>query len=319
MCMRKLKLSILDQCPILEGSDVNESLRNTIVLGQLGDRLGYNRFWIAEHHGSRIFANPSPETMVALVANQTKRIRVGAGGVLLGYYSPFKVAETFNLLSGLFPDRIDLGVGRGLGTGNKEIIKALNEDGSVYDPNTLGEKVKQLMAFTDTNVLKNLWLLGASERTAEFAGRMGTSFSYAHFINDDNSTESIATYRDAHRRYHGTDGNATLALYVLACEDEDQSASASNAMITYLLKNSSPGVEFNFPKEVGHEKVMEYDPVELMKFKSRLVVGSFSTVERKLREIAHAHNVDELVVVSIAKDFKTKQRSFELLADSFNL
>src|SRR3954449_8363844 len=107
-----MRLSVLDQSPIAEGSTGAQALRNTIDLAQLADRLGYHRYWVAEHHGGPMLAGPSPEVLVGPIASATSRIRVGSGGVMLPHYSPLKVAESFSLLAGLFGERIDLGLGR---------------------------------------------------------------------------------------------------------------------------------------------------------------------------------------------------------------
>src|SRR4029077_8783908 len=106
------RLSVLDQSPISEGSSGAQALHNTIDLARLADGLGYHRYWVAEHHGGPMLAGPSPEALIGPIAAATSRIRVGSGGVMLPHYSPFKVAETFSLLSGLYPGRIDLGIGR---------------------------------------------------------------------------------------------------------------------------------------------------------------------------------------------------------------
>src|SRR6059058_2279520 len=111
-----LLLSVLDQSPIAEGSTGAQALRNTIDLARRCDELGYHRYWVAEHHGGPMLAGPSPEALIGPIASATSRLRVGSGGVMLPHYSPFKVAETFSLLSGLYPGRIDLGIGRAAGT-----------------------------------------------------------------------------------------------------------------------------------------------------------------------------------------------------------
>src|ERR1700740_947429 len=111
-----MKLSVLDQSPISEGMSGAQALANTIDLARLADSLGYHRYWVAEHHGGPMLAGPSPEVLIGPIASATERIRVGSGGVMLPHYSPFKVAESFSLLAGLFPERIDLGLGRASGT-----------------------------------------------------------------------------------------------------------------------------------------------------------------------------------------------------------
>src|SRR5580765_2374714 len=110
------RISILDQSPISEGSSGPEALQRTIDLARLADELGYHRYWVAEHHGGGMLAGPAPEVLIGPIASATERIRVGSGGVMLPHYSPFKVAETFSVLSGLYPGRIDLGIGRAAGT-----------------------------------------------------------------------------------------------------------------------------------------------------------------------------------------------------------
>src|SRR5215210_2211483 len=111
-----MRLSVLDQSPVPEGSSGGQALQNTLALARLADSLGYERYWVAEHHGGPMLAGPSPEVLIGPIASVTERIRVGSGGVMLPHYSPFKVAESFSLLSGLFPGRIDLGIGRASGT-----------------------------------------------------------------------------------------------------------------------------------------------------------------------------------------------------------
>src|SRR3954447_12892273 len=114
--MSNLRISVLDQSPIAEGSTGAQALRNSIDLAQLADRLGYHRYWVAEHHGGLSLAGPAPEVLIGPIAAATERIRVGSGGVMLPHYSPLKVAEAFSVLSGLFPGRIDLALGRASGT-----------------------------------------------------------------------------------------------------------------------------------------------------------------------------------------------------------
>src|SRR5215212_6796444 len=111
-----MRLSVLDQSPIPEGSTGSQALHNTLDLARAADRLGYHRYWVAEHHGGGMLAGPAPEVLIGPIASATRRIRVGSGGVMLPHYSPLKVAESFSLLSGLFPGRIDLGLGRAAGT-----------------------------------------------------------------------------------------------------------------------------------------------------------------------------------------------------------
>src|SRR6186713_285385 len=122
-----MRLSVLDQSPIAEGSTGSQALRNTLDLARTADRLGYHRYWVAEHHGGGMLAGPAPEVLIGPIASVTERIRVGSGGVMLPHYSPLKVAETFSLLAGLYPGRIDLGLGRAPGTDGRTML-ALQRD-----------------------------------------------------------------------------------------------------------------------------------------------------------------------------------------------
>src|SRR3954451_15296993 len=143
-----MRISVLDQSPIAEGSSGPEALRNTIDLAQLADRLGYNRYWVAEHHGGAMLAGPSPEALIGPIASATERIRVGSGGVMLPHYSAFKVAETFSVLAGLFPGRIDLGLGRAAGT-DPMTTHALQRDRTRALPDDFPQQLAELLAYLD--------------------------------------------------------------------------------------------------------------------------------------------------------------------------
>src|SRR5262247_1206980 len=162
-----MRLSVLDQSPISEGMTGSEALHNTIDLAQLVDSLGYHRYWVAEHHGGPMLAGPSPEALIGPLASATERIRVGSGGVMLPHYSPFKVAETFSLLAGLYPGRIDLGIGRAAGT-DPMTTHALQRDGRPETP--------------------DVWLLGSSPQSALWAADLGLPYAFADFINPQGAT-----------------------------------------------------------------------------------------------------------------------------------
>src|SRR6201986_4459989 len=149
--IERVLVSVLDQSPISEGSTGAQALRNTIELAQLADRLGYHRYWLAEHHGGPMLAGPSPEALIGPIAAATERIRVGSGGVMLPHYSPFKVAETFSLLAGLFPGRIDLGIGRAAGT-DPMTTHALQRDRSRAMPDDFPQQLTALLAYYEGNI-----------------------------------------------------------------------------------------------------------------------------------------------------------------------
>src|SRR5215208_5379989 len=196
-----MRLSVLDQSPVPEGSTGAEALANTLDLARLTDGLGYHRYWLAEHHGGPSLAGPSPEALIGPVAAATSRIRVGSGGVMLPHYSPFKVAETFSVLAGLFPGRVDLGIGRAAGTDPMTTF-ALQRDRRTAMPDDFFDQLAELIAyledrFPDDHPLKRLtalpgvpespelWLLGSSPQSAIWAGDLGLQYAFADFINSD--------------------------------------------------------------------------------------------------------------------------------------
>src|SRR3984957_18448967 len=192
-----LRLSVLDQSPIPEGSSAGDALRNSIDLARLADGLGYKRYWVAEHHGTSGLACNSPEVLIGPIAAATSLLRVGSGGVMLPHYSPLKVAETFSMLSGLFPGRIDLGLGRAAGT-SPAVAFALQRERRQAAPDDFRDQLDELLGLlsnrpTGDRLLAQLgsahftspdvWLLGSSQDSAVWAAERGLPYLFADFIN----------------------------------------------------------------------------------------------------------------------------------------
>src|SRR5215831_18607363 len=206
MATGAVRLSVLDQSPIAEGSTGVDALRNSLDLARLAEELGYNRYWVAEHHGTPMLACASPEILVAEAANTTTRIRVGSGGVMLSHYSPFKVAEQFSILAGLHGPRIDLGVGRAPGA-DLETIYALQRDRRQPLPDDFVEQLDELLHYFSEDGFDRLpappaapeiWILGMSPETAVWAGERGLPYSVADFVNPG-SAPSARLYRESFR------------------------------------------------------------------------------------------------------------------------
>src|SRR5215210_4595598 len=194
-----MRLSVLDQSPISAGSTGPDALANTLDLARLADDLGYTRYWVAEHHGGPMLAGPSPEVLIGPIAAATSRIRVGSGGVMLPHYSPLKVAESFSLLAGLFPERIDLGLGRAPGT-DQITSYALQRDRNQLPADDFPQQLTELLGYLEDTLpeshpFKRLaalpglperpepWLLGSSPQSAIWAAELGLPYSFADFIN----------------------------------------------------------------------------------------------------------------------------------------
>src|SRR3954464_11794068 len=232
-----MRLSVLDQSPISEGSTGAQALRNTIDLARLVDALGYHRYWVAEHHGGPMLAGPSPEALIGPIAAATERLRVGSGGVMLPHYSPLKVAETFSRLSGLFPGRIALALGRAPGT-DPVTTFALQRDRRQAAPDDFPQQLAELLGYLNDSLPSDHpfarlgrvrpgrpetpepWLLGSSPQSAIWAGQLGLPYAFADFINPDGA-EIAELYRarfqpSERQRFPVT----AVAAWVLAADDE---------------------------------------------------------------------------------------------------
>src|SRR3954447_9616868 len=247
-----MRLSVLDQSPIAEGSTGAQALQNTLDLARLCDALGYQRYWVAEHHGGPMLAGPAPEALIGPIASVTERIRVGSGGVMLPHYSPFKVAEAFSLLAGLFPGRIDLGLGRAAGT-DPMTTHALQRDRSRALPDDFPQQLAELLAyfedaFPPSNPLARLakvlpgrpelpepWVLGSSPQSAIWAGELGLPYAFADFINPGGA-EIATLYRESFEPGRIETPCTVVAAWALAADtDEEAQRLASSSKMAFTM------------------------------------------------------------------------------------
>src|SRR2546428_82761 len=203
-----LRLGVLDQSPVRSGGGVADAIHETLDLAEACDRLGYHRYWLAEHHSTPGLAGSSPEVLIGQVAARTSRIRVGSGGVMLQHYSPLKVAESFRVLETLFPGRVDLGIGRAPGS-DQLTARALRDDGGPeYFPQQVADLVgflrgtlpeghpyARVLAMPTGPTAPEMWMLGSSDQSAALAAHFGTGFSFAHFINQEGGAAVTRAYR----------------------------------------------------------------------------------------------------------------------------
>jgi luciferase family oxidoreductase group 1 len=331
-----LRLSVLDQSPIREGGTGSQALHETIDLARLADRLGYHRYWVAEHHGGPMLAGPSPEVLIGPIAAATERIRVGSGGVMLPHYSPLKVAENFSVLAGLFPERIDLGLGRASGT-DPLTTYALQRDRRDAAPDDFPDQLVELLAylngtFPDGHRFARLaelpgrpetpepWLLGSSPQSAIWAAQLGLPYAFADFISPENAAIA-ADYRARfqHSERHMAPRTA-VAAWVLAADSEEEAArlSASSRMAFKMLRRGRlipvPPVDkaVRFLESEG-ETVGTPPPGR------RTIVGGIDKVRAQIEQLADDYGADEVIVVTITFDHAARRRSYELLAEAFDL
>src|SRR5262245_43283080 len=247
-----VRLSVLDQSPISEGSTGARALRNSLELAQLADRLGYHRYWVAEHHATPMLACASPEALIGPIASVTSRIRVGSGGVMLPHYSPLKVAETFSMFAGLFPRRIDLALGRAPGTDGLTAF-ALQRDRRQSAPDDFPNQLAELLGYLGKSLPPNHafkrlaalpgdpecpdpWLLGSSPQSGLWAAELGLPYAYADFINPG-GVELVKRYRAEFRpSVWRRNPEVVVALWVI-CADTDEEAErlATSGVMTFKL------------------------------------------------------------------------------------
>jgi luciferase family oxidoreductase group 1 len=331
------RLSILDQSPISEGSTGVDALRNTIDLARLADRLGYHRYWVSEHHGTPMLAGPSPEALIGPIAAATSHLRVGSGGVMLPHYSPFKVAETFSLLAGLFPERIDLAVGRASGT-DPTTAFALQRDRRHAMPDDFPQQLAELLAYLSDTLpshhpfarlpatlpglpeLPAPWLLGSSPQSGIWAAELGLPYAFADFISPD-GVEIMARYRETFVASRWSpEPRSIVALWVVCAEtDEEARRIASSATMSFSLLQRGELIPVP-PIERALAFLAEQPPRSGIQHRSRRrIVGSPSTVRSGIEAVAAEYGADEVMLVTITWDHAHRRRSYEFIADAFDL
>lgn len=329
-----MRLSVLDQSPIAEGSTAGDALRNTIDLARWAEQLGYQRYWLAEHHGTPGLADASPEVMIGPVAAATTRLHVGTGGVMLPHYSPLKVAETFSMLSALFPGRIDLGLGRAAGT-SPGIAYALQRDRRQSAPDDFHEQLLELLGYLEnrgpsTGPFRQTasihfespepWLLGSSAQSGIWAAELGLPYVFADFINP--SGEPIAEYYREHFEPSARlqSPRTGVALWAI-CADTDEEAQrlASSMRMLMLMLFRGRLIPVPSPETALAFLANEGAAPETVPVGRRLIIGTPQRVRSMIEEVAADYRAEEVFVVNIMYDHAARKRSYELIAKAFEL
>jgi len=325
-----LRLSVLDQSVISSGSTAHTALKNTAALAQITEELGYERFWVAEHHNANGIAGTSPEVLISHIAARTKHIKVGSGGVLLPQYSPFKVAENFKVLEALYPNRIDLGIGRSPG-GSPEtrlaltdgIRKSLNEfprqvmDLQKYIVGNQHEK-NTVTAYPVHDSLPELWMLGVSHRGARLAAELGIAFTFGHFIAPLNGRRAMEYYyKHFQPSVHASKPKANICIFVICADTSDKAEELAASLDLWLLAlgKGEANAEILSPEQVNRKVLSQEDKKVIMENRRRMVVGTKETVRQELLRLSELYNTDEFMILTNVYRFEDKVRSYELLAD----
>jgi luciferase family oxidoreductase group 1 len=328
-------LSVLDQTPVIDGHTVADAIAATVELAQLADDLGYTRYWCAEHHGLYGVSNPCPEVMLARLGSVTKRIRIGSGGIMLPYYSPFKVAEQFLMLEALFPNRVDLGVGRAPG-GDMRTAQAVAA-GAYNRGDLFPQQVSELVALMNGSLPSDhlahgvllqpqidtrpqLWVLGSSDFGGMLAAQLGIRFSFAHFINAHFGHAVAQAYRERFVPGHEEKPYLAAAVFVICADTEQEAADLEKAVdlrrvqMAYGLNAPVPSIAQGLAQEYGERERLIID-----REKPRSIIGTPESVTERLQALQEQFDADELIVLTVAGSYRARLRSYELLAGAFNL
>ena len=321
-----IPFSILDLAPINEGSDAAQSFRNTLDLARHGERWGYRRFWLAEHHGLPGIASAATAVLIAHVAGGTSRIRVGAGGIMLPNHAPLVIAEQFGTLESLYPGRIDLGLGRAPGT-DQRTLHALRRDPetaerfpqdvlelqALFGPRQPGQAVQ---AVPGTGLRVPLWILGSSTFGAQLAAMLGLPYAFASHFAPDALMQALRIYRAKFEPGQIERPHAMVGVNVIAAES-DAEARRLFTSIQQSFTNMFRGTRGLMQPPIDDIKAY-WTPAEQAQVSRMLAcsfVGSPATIRAELERFIEQTGADELMVASAIYDHGARLRSYELLAE----
>lgn len=334
-----IKLGILDYAQIDEGSHARDALRHTVELAQYAEELGYERFWVAEHHNVPAFASSSPELIMMRLADATKKIRIGSGGVMIPHYSPYKVAENFRILEAYHAGRIDLGIGNTVGT--PLVNETLNEtkkgkltyEQSIVDlTQYLSDDVENhrfagITAQPVVPTVPQMWVLSTSVRSAKMAAKLGIGYTFGLFPLA--GIDKIHIGIEASKVYRETfkpspfmlAPKVSIAPFVVVAETDELAEAYAEALDLWLLGTDDFGYLKNYPS-IETARQYSYTAQEktmIQANRTRMVVGNVASVKEQLMDLIHQFNADEVLLVPLMPNLDTRKKAIELLAEAFNL
>jgi luciferase family oxidoreductase group 1 len=332
-----IPLSILDLSVVTTGTKPASALRHSIDLAVHADRLGYVRYWLAEHHNLASVASPAPDIMIGQIAAATQHIRVGSGGVMLPNHAPLMVAERFKMLEALFPGRIDLGLGRAPGT-DQATAHALRRRLEVREGDDFLERLHELtlwetrdfppghpynnvIAMPDDVPLPPIWLLGSSDYSAELSAQIGMGFAFAHHFATHDAVEALTHYRRGFTpsRWR-TKPHGILAVAVVTADTDAEAEQLASSMdLNRLRRDRGQYLPLPSVEEALAYPYTDAERAAIARNRSKLFVGSPATVMQKLQPMIAASQADELMVITAVYDHDARKRSYSLLADAFGL
>lgn len=332
------RLSILEQSIAVAGRPQAESIRNAVALARHCDALGYERFWVSEHHSHPTIVGTAPEILVAAIAGATEAIRVGSAGVMLPHYSPLKVAEQFRVLDALAPGRIDLGLGRAPGSDGRTAFalhpladrRAERFPADVRDllawvggePLPEDHPFRAVRAYPEGETVPEVWILGSSDYGAQVAAAFGLPYCFAWFFTDGRGCAEALdlyrrTYRPSPRRPEPHDG---ICVWALAADTEEEAEYHFRPRARWqLLRDRGIYGALESPEDSAAQAADGDGARRLARLRDRAMIGAPDEAAAKIRAVADELGVREVAVVTWAHDEAARRRSYALLARAFGL
>ena len=328
-----MRLSVLDQSIAVAQRPHDQSIRNTVALAQRCEALGYDRFWVSEHHNHPTIVGTAPEIVIAAIAATTQRIRIGSAGIMLPHYAPFKVAEVFRVLDALAPGRIDLGLGRAPGSDGRTAF-ALNPAANER-PEHFPADVRDLLAWVHNEPLVDrhpfaavhaypqgptapeVWILGSSDYGAQVAALFGLPYCYAWFFSDGAGGErAIDLYKKSYRpsARHPEPHSALCVLAFAAPTMEEAQYHFTPRVLSRMHRDRGILGPLESPEAAAAALAASYDPARVAQFRQDSFVGTGPEVLARIEELKTRVGVDEMAVVTWTHDEEVRRASYTELA-----
>ncbi len=333
----RMPLSVLDLSPAVAGEGESQAVWRTLDLARHADRLGFRRYWLAEHHSIPSVVSTAPEVLIGHVADRTSRIRVGSGGIMLPNHSPLRVAETFRVLETLHPGRIDLGLGRAPGS-NSVTALAMRRSRERLVADDFPEAIDELLGYGDNHLpaghpfsavramptdvpLPPVWILGSTEDGAGIAAEKGLGFAFAHHINPDSAVPAIRTYRENFRASARLPRPQVILAMAVVCAETEVEARrlASTTELAWLRLRTGRPAPLDSPETAT---AYPYSPAERQVVEAarrHFLAGDPAGVSESLARIVALTGADEVMITAMIYDHAARLRSYELLAKTFEL
>lgn len=333
--MKRIKISILDQSVVQKNKTPKEAIAETVETVKLAERLGYTRFWVSEHHNSTFIAGSAPELLMVKLADATESIRIGSGGIMLPNHSALKVAENFRMLETLFPGRIDLGIGRAPGTdrvtssllnpsndfAEESYLRQLDHLQNFFSDTAYTRDNRRILAIPQCDTIPQQWILSSSGGSSLIASRFGLGLVVAKFINGFVTPAVIDTYKENFKPSESfPQPHAMMAIFVL-CADTEEKAKEMRKFMDYIFLQFEAG---NFHDFADYEQIQKYvftsEELQRIKYNSgRIISGTKEIVKEQLQMLGETFHVDEIIISTMAGNAGDRKRSFELIAEAFEL